>query len=423
MKKPVLLLVDDDAEVLAALEACLRPEFEQVCRVEAFDDPLLVARAVSAWEEEQRPLAVAVVDQRMPGINGVDLLARLNRSPIAIHMKAMLLTGYGGLDSVLAAKNESGVDGYHEKPWETRRLVANVRALLCDHMTESGADSYFVVREACSIDELQVLFRKRYSVYQRSEQANVCPPNPDHVAIDVFDLYAYHLGVHRHVHSGEETVGCIRLVGQEHGPSSREILDLADGFPSQLPGLSVPPSAPLPVLTYHPDREAIEWRLREFESRGESLMEAGRFALDPAARSLGTVRHVIESAVAFFLHYGFHHAILTCLPAHERLYAHLGFAPMPGTEIRYIPNVGATLRCLIASARAIPSPARERVSVLAARHGRTGDMCYCATFPACLPGPYETGDFAAVDLFCPFRATELLAGGRSQRGAGPFTAG
>ena len=77
MKKPLLLLVDDDRAVLEALEAALSPGFEEIARVEAFDRSEDVLEAISRWTEEKRPIAVAVVDQKMPGITGGELLKLL----------------------------------------------------------------------------------------------------------------------------------------------------------------------------------------------------------------------------------------------------------------------------------------------------------------------------------------------------------
>ena len=63
MKKPLLLLVDDERAVLEALEAEVRPAFEEICRIEAFDEPREVLAALPRWKGEQRSVAVAIVDQ------------------------------------------------------------------------------------------------------------------------------------------------------------------------------------------------------------------------------------------------------------------------------------------------------------------------------------------------------------------------
>ena len=74
MRKPLILLVDDDRSVLAALEAALRPAFEAICRIEACETGEEALDALPRWQEERRPVAVAIVDQKMPGMTGVELI-------------------------------------------------------------------------------------------------------------------------------------------------------------------------------------------------------------------------------------------------------------------------------------------------------------------------------------------------------------
>ena len=77
MRKPLILLVDDERAVLEALEAMLVPAFEEICRIEVFDDPREVLAMMPRWAAERRTIAVAVVDQKMPHLAGVELLGRL----------------------------------------------------------------------------------------------------------------------------------------------------------------------------------------------------------------------------------------------------------------------------------------------------------------------------------------------------------
>jgi thioredoxin reductase (NADPH) len=70
-------LVDDDRAILEALETTLDPLFGEICRIEAFVDPGETLEATARWAEEGRPLALAIVDQKMPGMTGTELLKRL----------------------------------------------------------------------------------------------------------------------------------------------------------------------------------------------------------------------------------------------------------------------------------------------------------------------------------------------------------
>lgn len=120
--------------------------------------------------------------------------------------------------------------------------------------------------------------------------------------------------------------------------------------------------------------------------------------------------HIIESAVGFFFFFlEIQNAILTCIPHHTRFYAPLGFQEAAGTQSQYQPHLDCELVCLHGQESRVPSPMRDRVVAFAARIERNGATCRCPAFPACVPGPYSTGRFEGIDLFCPVRAAEILA--------------
>ncbi|HEX8659508.1 MAG TPA: response regulator, partial [Hymenobacter sp.] len=73
-KKPIILAVDDDPQVLAAIVRDLRQEFSQdyrIVRVNSGPEALTTLRELKSKEE---PLALIVADQRMPDLEGVELL-------------------------------------------------------------------------------------------------------------------------------------------------------------------------------------------------------------------------------------------------------------------------------------------------------------------------------------------------------------
>jgi two-component system response regulator HupR/HoxA len=119
--KPLVLLVDDDLEVLAAL-----------CR-ELRDEPYDLATAGSAAQAlarlRGRPPHVVVADERMPGVNGSELLADVRgRWP---WIGRVLLTGYPGAD-VTVRGLEVGVDFVLPKPWKPEILKRTLRRLLLE---------------------------------------------------------------------------------------------------------------------------------------------------------------------------------------------------------------------------------------------------------------------------------------------------
>jgi len=116
MAKPVLLTVDDDREVLRAIERDLRKKYAsdwRVLRAESAQEAMDIVRELKV---RNNTIALFLIDQRMPGISGIDFLAQaITLFPDA---KRVLLTAYADTDAAIAAINEAGVDHYLLKPWD-----------------------------------------------------------------------------------------------------------------------------------------------------------------------------------------------------------------------------------------------------------------------------------------------------------------
>ena len=113
--RPLILLVDDEPDILVALQDLLEDRYE----IMAFTSP------VEALERVRREpdLAVIISDQRMPEMTGDAFLTQARRTSLA---EAILLTGYADLHAVTAALNSGGIVGYAPKPWEPDSLRAMI---------------------------------------------------------------------------------------------------------------------------------------------------------------------------------------------------------------------------------------------------------------------------------------------------------
>ncbi len=132
MTKPVILTVDDDAEVLAAIERDLRQQYKndyRIIKAGSGQDALEAAR-----ELKQRGTAVALflVDQRMPAMTGVEFLREARK----LHPDArkVLLTAYADTTAAIESINEVGLDHYLMKPWSppAERLYPVIDELLSE---------------------------------------------------------------------------------------------------------------------------------------------------------------------------------------------------------------------------------------------------------------------------------------------------
>ena len=115
-KKPVLLAVDDEPAVLNAVERDLRRRYGEQFRILGADSGETALDLVRRLKVRQDPLALFLVDQRMPRMTGVEFLARaIELYPEA---KRVLLTAYTDTEAAIRAINDVRLDYYLMKPWD-----------------------------------------------------------------------------------------------------------------------------------------------------------------------------------------------------------------------------------------------------------------------------------------------------------------
>ncbi len=134
MSKPILLSVDDDPEVLRALERDLRNQYAERFRVLRASSGASALSALAQLRDRQSAVALLLVDQRMPQMNGVELLEKaMQLYPDA---KRVLLTAYADTDAAIRAINSAHLDYYLMKPWDppAERLYPVLDELLGDWM-------------------------------------------------------------------------------------------------------------------------------------------------------------------------------------------------------------------------------------------------------------------------------------------------
>ena len=130
MARATILAVDDDPQVSRAIVRDLRSRYGSDYRI---------VRAMSGSEAlgllaeltlRNRPVALVVSDQRMPGMTGIEMMAEVRET--SPDTKLLLLTAYADTDVAIRAINDIGLDYYMFKPWEPpeRQLYPVVDDLL-----------------------------------------------------------------------------------------------------------------------------------------------------------------------------------------------------------------------------------------------------------------------------------------------------
>jgi thioredoxin reductase (NADPH) len=135
MSKPTMLTVDDDPEVLASIYRDLRSRYAGTYRIMRASSGQEALDVLAELALRSRPVAMVLSDQRMPGMSGVEMLARAREH--APDAKFLLLTAYADTDAAIAAINDVGLDYYLQKPWDPPedRLFPVVDDLLGDWRT------------------------------------------------------------------------------------------------------------------------------------------------------------------------------------------------------------------------------------------------------------------------------------------------
>ncbi|MGA7622872.1 MAG: FAD-dependent oxidoreductase [Candidatus Acidiferrales bacterium] len=116
MAKPVLLSVDDDSDVLRAIERDLRSHYGADYRVIGSDSPESAVELLKQLKVRNDSVALLLADQRMPRMDGVAFLQEAMR--IFPEAKRALLTAYADTNAAISAINQASINFFFLKPWD-----------------------------------------------------------------------------------------------------------------------------------------------------------------------------------------------------------------------------------------------------------------------------------------------------------------
>jgi len=132
MAQPIILAVDDDPQVLAAVERDLRQHYRRDYRIMKASSGRDALAAAEQLKRRGSAVALFLADQRMPEMSGTDFLNQARK----LHPDAskVLLTAYADTEAAIVSINEIGLDHYLMKPWDPpdERLYPVLDDLLAD---------------------------------------------------------------------------------------------------------------------------------------------------------------------------------------------------------------------------------------------------------------------------------------------------
>ena len=115
MKAPYIILVDDDQQVLHSLQRDMRNQYREDYKIVAPESAVEALELIKELKLKNEAIALFISDQRMPDMEGVVFLERVNEFyPLS---KKVLITAYSDIEAVIKAINTVKLDYYLPKPW------------------------------------------------------------------------------------------------------------------------------------------------------------------------------------------------------------------------------------------------------------------------------------------------------------------
>ena len=114
MKQPLIVAIDDDQQVLQAIQRDLRQQYRKQYKILSTGSATEALASLAELKKKGDEVALFVCDQRMPDMLGVDFLKQARKFYPAA--KYTLLTAYSDTDAAVRAINEVQLDYYISKP-------------------------------------------------------------------------------------------------------------------------------------------------------------------------------------------------------------------------------------------------------------------------------------------------------------------
>ncbi len=115
MKLPFIIVIDDDIQVLRAIQRDVRKKYRDEYRVLAAGSGKEALEAISELKQKNDTVAMFLSDQRMPEMEGTDFMEKAK--VIFPEAKKVLLTAYSDIEAAIKAINTLRLDYYLLKPW------------------------------------------------------------------------------------------------------------------------------------------------------------------------------------------------------------------------------------------------------------------------------------------------------------------
>lgn len=136
MKLPIIFSIDDDPQVLQAIQHDLRQQYRRKYRILCTSSVQEALDSLPELKKKGEEVALFLSDQRMPAMTGVEFLVQARK--VFPNAKRALLTAYSDINAAVRAINEVQLDYYIAKPWDPPE--EKLYPVLDDLLTDWQAD-------------------------------------------------------------------------------------------------------------------------------------------------------------------------------------------------------------------------------------------------------------------------------------------
>ncbi|MBI3993313.1 MAG: response regulator [Candidatus Lambdaproteobacteria bacterium] len=206
--KPRLLIVDDQEQIVTALQRELRNE---AYVIDAFTNSCTAAEAI-----EREEYALVISDNIMPELGGLELLAKAKASHP--ETRRILLTGHTELADAVRAFNDGTIHRYVHKPWNSAELRSMVREEVDRHQQHHAVEENLESLKRKTMQQINELLRAKIKLKQaetaialHEDMANLAPVVvPPHLLKLSYLIVDGDAGVRRLLADGFRKIGLSR---------------------------------------------------------------------------------------------------------------------------------------------------------------------------------------------------------------------
>ncbi len=130
MKRPVVLCVDDEINILKSLERCFSTEDIEVLLASSGKD------ALSILQQRGPEINVMIIDQKMPEMTGDELLKSIRYN--FPRLPVIMLSGYADFESLVRVISSGDLAYFIAKPWSNKELIELVYTALRKSLLAKG---------------------------------------------------------------------------------------------------------------------------------------------------------------------------------------------------------------------------------------------------------------------------------------------